>query len=135
MKPSEILFNETISNRDKFGLYVRERRRELCLTQRDLAKSLDLTPAYVSDVEKGNRSAPLKHLNQIAILLKIDQDEIDYFFDIASCTHSNWPEINEYLFKTPNARKAIRLARDKNMSEQEFLNYVSNMAKEQTNEF
>ena len=130
MKPSEIMFDKKISNRDKFGVYVKARRIELGMTVRDLANALNFSPAYISDIENGNRAAPLKHLKQVARLLKIDKEEIDAFYDIAGCAHLNWPDINEYLAKIPNARKAIRLARDMNLSEQEFLQIISIMASE-----
>ena len=127
MLPSEVVFNDKITNRDKFGVYLRARRHELGLSSRSFADELNLSAAYISDVEKGNRYAPLEHLEQIVRVLQIEEGEIEYFYDLAGCTHKNWPDINEYLAKTPNARKAIRLARDRNVSEKDFLNIVENL--------
>lgn len=130
MKPSDVLFNESITNRDKFGVYVRGRREELDMTLRDFANSMNLTGAYISDIENGNRYAPLKYLNQVATILQIEDEEMNAFYDIAGCTHSNWPDINEYLASMPNARKAIRLAKSQNMSGEEFLAIVESLARE-----
>ena len=124
MKPSEIVYNKNISNRDKFGYYVRERRQELGITVRALAEMLGISPAYMSDIEKGNRMAPLDYLDQLAAILAIEEDEREFFIDLSGCSHSNWPEINEYLAKTKGARDAIRLARDYGLSEDEFLAIV-----------
>lgn len=124
MKPSEIVFDQTIKNRDKFGVYAKARRQELGMSVRELAYELNLTPAYISDIEKGNRSAPIKHLSKFIDIFKIEEKEVEYLFDLAGCSHENWPEINEYLAKIPNARKAIRLARDNGISEEEFLRFV-----------
>ena len=129
MKPSEILFNQSIANKKKFGVYIRTRRNELGLSLRNLAKQLNLSTAYISDIENGNRTAPLNNLKQIASLLLIEKSELDYFYDIAGCTHSNWPDINEYLTKIPSARKAIRLAKEKNISGEEFLEIVLKIKK------
>lgn len=124
MKPSEIVYNKNISNRDKFGFYVRERRQELGITVRAMAEILGISPAYLSDIEKGNRMAPLDYLDQMAAILAIEEDEREFFVDLSGCSHSNWPEINEYLAKTKGARDAIRLARDYGLSEDEFLAIV-----------
>lgn len=134
MQPSHIVFNKGISNRDKFGEYVKWRRMELNMSVRDLAAALGLTPAYISDIEKGNRMAPQNYLEQMIEILQIDENEIEFFYDLAGCSHSNWPEINEYLAKTPNARKAIRLARDNGLSGEEFLSIVESMDKNENQE-
>ena len=130
MKPSEFVFNDKISNRDKFGEFVRARRIELGISLRDLAEMLGITPAYLSDIERGNRRAPLEYLEQLAALLAIEESELEFFVDLSGCTHKNWPEINEYLASNKSARTAIRLARDKGLSDEEFLNMVLNMAKD-----
>ena len=41
-----------------FGKFVRQRREELGKTVRGFAAELNITPAYLSDIEKGNRAAP-----------------------------------------------------------------------------
>ena len=135
MKPSEIAKDNKISNRDKFGVYVKGRRKELGMTIRTFAGELNLTPAYISDFENGNRNAPLKYLEKVAHILLVEEDEINYFYDIAGASRSNWPDLNEYLAKTPNARKALRLARDKNMTGEQLLEAVSRLAKEKSYDF
>ena len=130
MKASEVVFNDKISNRDKFGTFVRIRRTELGISLRDFAGSLGITPAYLSDIERGNRKAPLEHLEQIAVLLGLQESEMEFFIDLSGCSHSNWPEINEYLAKNKSARDFVRLARDKGMSGEEFLQAVNKMIEE-----
>lgn len=121
MRPSQVVYNDKITNRDKFGFFVRERRQELGISVRAMAEMLGISGAYLSDIEKGNRMAPLDHLDQMAAILKIEEDEKEFFVDLSGCSHSNWPEINEYLAKTKGARTAIRIARDYGVSEDEFL--------------
>lgn len=130
MKASEVVFNDKISNRDKFGTFVRNRRTELGISLRDFAESLGITPAYLSDIERGNRKAPLEHLEQISVLLGLQESDMEFFIDLSGCSHSNWPEINEYLAKNKSAREFVRLARDKGMSGEEFLQAVNKMMEE-----
>lgn len=138
MKPTEIIFDENIANRDKFGTYLKQRRCELGLSLRDFAQILKLSPAYIADIEKGNRCAPLRYLEQVIGVLKIEESDVNDFYDLAGCSHSNWPDINQYLADKPNARKAIRLARDVNLPQEELLEMVENLSqnkqKKQTKE-
>lgn len=41
-----------------FGFRIRELRAEKSVTQKDMAKSLNVSAAYLSALEKGNRGAP-----------------------------------------------------------------------------
>ena len=127
MKPIDIVLDKNISNRDKFGVYLRERRLELGMSLRYFSGLLSLTPAYISDIESGNRLAPIKSLEKIIDILKIEKEDINAFYDLAGCTHGNWQDINEYLVKTPNARKFLRLAKDKNLSDEELSTIIYNM--------
>ena len=130
MKPSEIVFNDKISNRDKFGTYVRNRRTELGISLRDMAEKLEITPAYLSDIERGNRKAPIDHLEKLAVLLGVEESEMEFFVDLSGCTHSNWPELNEYLAENKSARDFMRLAKNMGLSGEEVLAAVNQMAEE-----
>lgn len=121
MKPSAMFMNKDISNRDKFGTWLRETRKEHGLSVRDLATSLNVSPAYISDIEKGNRHAPLNHLGKIAELFNIPEQELLYLTDLAGCSHDNHIDINKYLGANPTARKAMRAAKNADLSDEEFL--------------
>ena len=124
MKASEIVFDKNISNRDKFGVYLKEKRLELGMSVRYFAALLEVSPAYISDIENGNRVAPSNYLNKMIEILKIDEKDLEFFYDLAGCSKSNWPEINEYLGKTPNARKFLRLAKAKGLSDEEVSSMI-----------
>lgn len=127
MKASEIFLDKNISNRDKFGVYLRGRRLEIGMSLRYFSGLLGLTPAYISDIENGNRLAPTKKLDEIIKILKIENEEINYFYDLAGCSRENWSDINEYLAKTPNARRFLRLAKERNLSDEELSSTILNM--------
>ena len=122
MKPSEIVFNDKISNRDKFGKYVSEKRKSLGISLRDFAAMLGFSPAYISDIERGNRKAPLSEDVQAKMvqILKVEEDEMEFFIDLVGCSHENWPQINEELSQSKMMRQAIRAARDAGLSDEEF---------------
>ena len=66
MKPSTLFFNKDINNREKFGVWLKTCRKEQDMSIRELANELGLSAAYISDIEKGNRKAPVNHLEKLA---------------------------------------------------------------------
>ena len=57
-----------------FGPYLREVRKALNITIRTLAKEVDKTPTYISDIENRNNKPPEKELlEKIVVALNIDK--------------------------------------------------------------
>ena len=112
-----------------FGGFVKERRERLGKSLRGLAAELDMTPAYLSDIEKGNRYAPRKHLTRMVEVLEIYGNDIDVFYDLAGQSrNNNYPDLSDYIGSTPIARMALRKARDLEITDsqwQEFINGIS----------
>ena len=111
-----------------FGNFVKIKRERLGKSLRGLAAELDMTPAYLSDIEKGNRYAPEKYLKSMVKVLELSGDEIDVFYDLAGQSrNNNYPDLSEYIGSTPMARVALRKARDFEISDlqwQEFINDI-----------
>jgi transcriptional regulator with XRE-family HTH domain len=108
-----------------FGEYVKERREALGKSMRGLASELDITPAYLSDIEKGNRYAPEKYLEKMAEVLCITGEDSYYFYDLAGKSrNNNYPDLAEYIGKTAIARVALRRARDLNISNTQWQNFI-----------
>lgn len=61
---------------ESFGKKLKERRKELNLTQRDLANLLSITPSAVNHYENGNRKINIDMLNKMAACLEISADEL-----------------------------------------------------------
>ena len=69
-----------------FGRAVRKRRRELDLSQEDLAERAGLHRNYISDIERGDRNPSLENIQKLAKALatKVSALFIDYGVDEAS---------------------------------------------------
>jgi len=66
--------------RKKVGEFIRTRRRELRLSQRDLVRALGYKSAVsISDVEIGRTRVPFRRMYQYADILKIPRDEFVRF--------------------------------------------------------
>lgn len=62
------------SNTDKVVSRIKLRRRELKLTQTELAKVANLTPAAISQFESGARKPSFKTLSSLSDALKVTTD-------------------------------------------------------------
>ena len=62
------------SNADEVVSRIKMRRRELKLTQTELAKEANLTPAAISQFESGTRKPSFKTLSSLSDALKVTTD-------------------------------------------------------------
>ena len=105
-----------------FGEYVRERRERLGKTLRGFAADLEISPAYLHDIETGNRRAPEKLLDKMAELLQIKEtNEVHQFYDLAGVSQNGQHvDINLYMNHVPSARAALRTAKDANLTDEDW---------------
>jgi transcriptional regulator with XRE-family HTH domain len=107
---------------------VRARREALGKSVRGLAAELEMTPAYLSDIEKGNRYAPEKHLAKMVEALQIKGEAVDYFYDLAGKSRNgNYPDLTPYIGGRPIARVALRKARDLDIPDSKWQEFIDNM--------
>jgi transcriptional regulator with XRE-family HTH domain len=71
-----------------FGEAVRRIRQERGLTQKEMARGLGVSAAYLSALESGKRGKPgFDFLQRVAGYLNIIWDEADELFRVASLSH------------------------------------------------
>jgi len=112
-----------------FGKLVKTRRESLDKSIRGMAGELDMTPAYLSDIEKGNRYAPEKYLAKMIEVLKISNEtDVHNFYDLAGKSRNeNYPDLKEYIGKKHIARVALRRARDYDIPDSKWKEFIDNM--------
>lgn len=101
------------------GPFIRRRRDELDLSLRELAKKLDCSPAFVSDIELGRRHPSDKVLVEIARVLKVKVEELREM-DVRAPID----EIKRITQDDPTFALAFRTVIDKNISANELLEFV-----------
>jgi len=52
-------------------------RKHRGVSQKNLAKNIEISPAYLSQIEKGERNGSVLVLRKIAAALKVDLDDLD----------------------------------------------------------
>lgn len=120
-------------NQYTFGMCIRKCREECGFSLRELAKMMGISPAYLSDIEKGNRRAPIKkhngkdYMKDFIKYLQINEDEIISFYDMAAATRGDFSDIREYLASNRYARVALQLASKNNISDEEWKKFISDI--------
>lgn len=108
---------------NSFGQFISEKRKAANITLRRFAAIIGIAPAYLSDIEKGNRYPPDREkLDDIAKALNLPQQEIDRMYDLAAAGRENGisPDLPEYVMKTDKCRVALRLAREKGATDEDW---------------
>ncbi|MBD2001419.1 helix-turn-helix transcriptional regulator [Leptolyngbya sp. FACHB-541] len=63
--------NDQSDIKRRFGKAVRRRRRELDISQEELAERAELHRTYISGIERGERNTSLENIEKIAKALEI----------------------------------------------------------------
>lgn len=120
------------TNERTFGQFVRACREEKGLSVRGLAGLLGCSAAYLSDIEKGNRYAPKKYLDEIFKVLELPEEDKQNFLDLASTSRGFvFEDINSYFGQQPLARVAMRKAMETNLSDDGWLDFIDSMVKKE----
>jgi transcriptional regulator with XRE-family HTH domain len=108
-----------------FGEYVKQRRESLEMTMRDFAEKVQISPAYLCDIEKGNRKPPVKYLEKIAEILQItNTEELDAFYESAGVSKKQHTDIEAYIDNLPSARVALRTAKNNHYTDEDWAKLV-----------
>lgn len=110
-----------------FGQFVELKRKEKEINLRKLADLIKIAPAYMSDIEKGNRYPPDKDkIIKIAEVLELSPDETNTLFDLAALAKKNTvsPDLPEYIMGNETLRIALRKARDINAGDDDWMEVI-----------
>lgn len=102
-----------ISNKS-LGDVIREARDKKDLSLRDLAKKLDKTPSYLSDIENDRRIPAEDMLQDLARLLDLDFDDL-----MARAGRLGEGAVR-YMMKTPAAGMLFRKVSAHNLQEEQL---------------
>lgn len=92
---------------DTFGKLLRSFRLKAGLGLRELARLIDKSPGYLSDVELDNVPPPSEEtIVQIANALNVDKKSL------LSSAKKVDPELSEYVAEQPQAADFLRMAKD-----------------------
>jgi transcriptional regulator with XRE-family HTH domain len=68
--------------KQRFGRAIRRRRRELDLSQEQLAERAELHRTYISSIERGAQNPSLENIERLAIALEISIADLLIRYDV-----------------------------------------------------
>lgn len=68
--------NSSVDVKHRFGHAIRTRRRELGLSQEELAERAGLHRTYIADIERGERNVSLENIAKLALALQLRVSEL-----------------------------------------------------------
>jgi len=103
---------------EEFGIFIKRKREEKGYSLRGYADATGIAPAYMSDIEKGERPAPSQEkLDMMALKLDLSETDKNTFFDLAGLSKGKnnvSPDLSSYIMdgNLEKVRVALRIARD-----------------------
>ena len=114
---------------ENFGSYLRKVRSFKNISLRQLAKELNITPAYLSDIENGNNKPPDKVLlARIIELLDVSSyPRVKWnLFDLAAKARNDIPmDVKEYILNNIEILEVIRDIKEKEQTVSELRNLIT----------
>lgn len=114
---------------ENFGDFISKKREEKAITLREMAKKLDISAPYLSDVEKDRRNPfDMEKLELLSRILVLNEKEKDEMLNLAGQKRNNVaPDLPEYIMKHDYVSAALRTARDLNAGEKEWQEFIKDL--------
>ena len=112
-----------------FGDFLNQKRLEKKTSYRELAKVLDVSAPYISDIEKGRRNAPsIEKLEILANYFTLTEEEKALMFDLAGKQKDSIaPDLPNYIKSNDYVASALRTARDLGADEKDWQSFIDEL--------
>ena len=117
-----------------FGQFLTEKRLHQDISLRGLAAELGVSAVYICDVEKDRKGAPRpEYLEKIAELLFLSTEEQNEMYDLAAASQEKGkaisPDLPDYIMEKDVVRAALRTAKQYNIEDDEWLEFIEKIKK------
>jgi len=127
---------------NRFGKSIELKRKEKGINLRKFAELIDnMAPAYLSDIEKGNRYPPDKDkISKMAQVLELTLEETAELYDLAAFDRASVekeknsavsPDLPEYIMSNEKLRVALRMARDSGAGDDAWIKVIEMLEKKE----
>lgn len=119
-------------NNIRFGKFIANKRKAKEITLRKMAEMLDISPAYISDIEKSRRNPPnIDMLDKTSNILNLTEKEKYIMFDLAGQDRNEIsPDLPDYIMDKPIVRAALRKARREDVTDDAWKEFIKKLDKE-----
>lgn len=112
-----------------FGDFIAKKREERRITLREMARRLDVSAPFLSDVEKDRRNPfDSDRLEKVTGILELNKQERELMYDLAGKRRNTVaPDLPEYIMERDYVSAALRTARDLDAGEEEWMKFVEEL--------
>lgn len=112
-----------------FGEFLQKKREAKKITLRGMAQKLDVSPTFLSDIEKNRRNPPeMEKLDLITQILVLSDEDRAMMLDLVGKKRNTVaPDLPEYIMERDYVSAALRTARDLDASEADWLRFVEEL--------
>jgi len=114
---------------NNFGEFLKAKREESRITLRQMARLLDISAPFLSDVEKDRRNPlDIEKLNMLSEILSLSTEDKTLMFDLAGAKRNAVaPDLPDYIKGRDVVIAALRTARDLDASEEEWQRFIDDL--------
>ena len=117
-----------------FGEYLKQKRLDKEITLRGFAKLVDISPVYLSDLEKGRKAAPsMEVMQKMVSKLALNKEESERFYDLAALEQTAKnpipKDLNAFLKDNRVIVSALRTAKDLDATDEEWQDFIDKLRK------
>lgn len=117
--------NSIVYDRYSFGSYIKSCREKLEFSLKKVSQEAGISAAYLSDIECGNRNAPLISddrdvMTSLIEVLQIPIDQIPHLYDMAYASRGYYMDVREKLMENQKVRDFLRKAKDLKLNDFEW---------------
>lgn len=113
-RPTLVRCAANMADKQTLGDFIKDKRVGLDMRLRELARRLDVTPSYVSDIENDRRVPSEDVLRRIAVELELDPD------DLVARSGRIGTDAERYLRQTPAATTLFRRISEEKLTDEEL---------------
>lgn len=119
------------SSNKTFGEMLTTLREQRDVTLRELARGIGVSAPFLSDVEKGRRSAlTAERIEKVVTVLHLNTDEKTALYNAAGKQKNSIPpDLPDYIMEHEYVSAALRTARDLDAGEEEWQRFVDDLRK------
>lgn len=114
-----------------FGSFIYEKRTQKHISLRGLADMIDVSPVYVSSIEKGKRAAPTYPvLMKIANSLLLSDEEKVLMLDLAAKSKNSLTLAEDlliYINDNEIVHRALRTAKKCNATDEDWQKFIDSL--------
>ena len=114
-----------------FGQFISEQKRKHSLQSKELAEMLSISMGYLSQLEHGKRVCPDQELLKRMIdVFNLNEEERIIIFDLYEKASGKLsPDVVEYVQSKDIVKKALRIARDVNATDNDWEMFIDAIKK------